>query len=140
MKWGSIWYHSEPLESPIPQTSFLPWTFFATSYSKTALIFYFIFHSNIIVHFYCTNVLILLKKKLVHYFIFWYLLSKTVQLYWIFDAKSFFILFLDNLSKSGHSLWPASQMCHNTAAGWPKNCPKNINLSRLFTRGCAVTT
>ena len=24
--------------SPIPQTSFLPWTFFATSYSKIALV------------------------------------------------------------------------------------------------------
>ena len=34
---GSIWYHSEPLESPIPQTSILTGIFFATSYSKSAL-------------------------------------------------------------------------------------------------------
>ena len=32
---GPIWYHSEP---PIPQTSFLVWTFFDVSYSKPALV------------------------------------------------------------------------------------------------------
>jgi hypothetical protein len=35
---GSIWYHSEPLDVPIFQTSFLVGTFFAASYSKTALV------------------------------------------------------------------------------------------------------
>ena len=35
---GSIWYHSEPLDVPFFQTSFLVGTVFAASYSKTALV------------------------------------------------------------------------------------------------------
>ena len=35
---GPIWYHSEPSDIPILQTSFLVGTFFATSYSKIALV------------------------------------------------------------------------------------------------------
>ena len=36
---GLIWYHSKPSDIPlcIKQTSFLVWTYFAVSYSKTAL-------------------------------------------------------------------------------------------------------
>ena len=34
---GPIWYYSGPTDIPIPQTSFLVLSFFAASYSKTAL-------------------------------------------------------------------------------------------------------
>ena len=35
---GSIWYQSEPSDFPYSPTKFLGWDFFATSYSKTALV------------------------------------------------------------------------------------------------------
>ena len=43
---GWIWYHSEPWDVPIPQASFLVGTFFAGSYSKTALVLFWRFFSN----------------------------------------------------------------------------------------------
>ena len=35
---GSIWYHSEPSDVPYSPNQFLGWDFFATFYSKTALV------------------------------------------------------------------------------------------------------
>ena len=35
---GSIRYHSEPSDVPYSQNQLLDWTFFAVSYSKTALV------------------------------------------------------------------------------------------------------